>query len=46
MQYLKQQYSYTSLKIQYMEEQFPALGDKSGAGFGNIVENVDNDEEG
>ena len=45
MQYLKQQYSYTSLKIQYMEEQFPALGDKSGAGFGNIVENVDNDEE-
>ena len=39
MQYLKAQFNYTSLKMQYMEEQFPALGKKSTeGGFGNIVE--------
>ena len=30
MKYLKQQYNYTSLKMQYMEEQFPALGKNQG----------------
>ena len=41
MKYLKQQYNYSSLKMQYMEEQFPALGKRSGDGFGNIVETND-----
>ena len=38
MKYLKERYSYTSLKMQYMVEQFPALGDSNRGGFGDIIE--------
>jgi uncharacterized protein (DUF2267 family) len=46
MKYLKERHNYTSLKMQYMEEQFPALGRNSEGGFGNIVEMGAADEEG
>ena len=39
MKYLKERFNYTSLKMQYLEEQFPALGaGKRKDGFGDIVE--------
>ena len=40
MIYLKERHGYTSLKMQYMMEQFPALGGNqdSEGGFGNIIE--------
>ena len=38
MKYLKERYNYTSLKMQYMVEQFPALGDSNRGGFGDIEE--------
>ena len=45
MKYLKERHNYTSLKMQYTEEQFPALGGNTEGGFGNIVENTDPDDE-
>ena len=40
MRYLKEKLNYTSLKMMYLQEQFPALGASSPdiGGFGNIVE--------
>ena len=40
MRYLKEKFNYTSLKMMYMQEQFPALGASSpgNGGFGNIIE--------
>ena len=45
MKFLKQEYNYTSLKVQYLEEQFPSLERNTEGGFGNIVENNDDSED-
>ena len=45
MKYLKERHNYTSMKMQYMEEQFPALGCKPEGGFGNIVESQSTEPE-
>ena len=45
MKYWKQRHNYTRLKMHYMEEQFPALGDNTREGFGNMVESVEADDE-
>ena len=44
MRYLKERFNYTSLKMQYWEEQYPALGGKTDGGFGNMVESADQEE--
>ena len=40
MKYLREKHGYTSLKMEYMEKQFPALGAKQddNLGFGHMVE--------
>ena len=46
MRYLKETVNYSSLKMQYLEEQFPALGGRAEGCFGRMVENTDIEEVG
>jgi hypothetical protein len=46
MKYLKEKHGYTSLKMQYLQMQFPALGgtDKTEDGFGHMEDTADTHE--
>ena len=44
MRYLRETVNYTILKMQYLEELFPALGSRAEGGFGRMIETADSEE--